>query len=276
MVGCELTPGEISSETRASPPEGELAVLPIHIETGAGQLTVTVSSPVKEIATLGRRMLGEDNPDNKEQELNTDVFDAIGEILNLMSGGVDQALRSELSVGGSPGTWWRTDEPGEQSFEDGEFMLVETTLAAPEGTPVRLYLRMPLQLLEQTVGDGLQKNKLGRFGLVALPDELKGSIESALKEAGGETFELELEDPYFLTRCSKATALIVGQEPGFDVCRRVRLANETWSIPTILCLTEPTRQNVLDALDQGASHVLSVPFGQAVELLKVISAVRTA
>jgi hypothetical protein len=117
MVGCELTPGEISSETRASPPEGELAVLPIHIETGAGQLTLTVSSPVKEIATLGRRMLGEDDPDNKEQELNTDVFDAIGEILNLMSGGVDQALRSELSVGGSPGTWWRTDEPGEQSFE---------------------------------------------------------------------------------------------------------------------------------------------------------------
>ena len=277
MVGIELAPGEITSESRAEPPEGELGVLPLHVETGSNsKLTLTLSTPLQELATLGRRMLSEDDPDKEGQELNADVLDAIGEVLNLMSGGIDQGLREHLEVGGSPGAWWRTDDPGEESFESGEFILGQTTLAASEGTPVVLYLRVPTALLELSEGGGLRKDRLGRFGLVGLPDDVRSQIEGALTESGAEAVVLERDDPYFLKRCAGAAMVIVGEESGLDVCRRIRIANETWSLPTIVCLSEPTRERVLEALDQGASHVLRVPFDEGLELVKVITSLRVA
>ncbi len=67
--------------------------------------------------------------------------------------------------------------------------------------------------------------------------------------------------------------LIVGEKGGLEVCKQLRTANETWSIPTISCLSEPTHESVLAALDHGASHVLRVPFEDSIVLLKVIAGV---
>jgi chemotaxis protein CheY-P-specific phosphatase CheC len=47
--------------------------------------TMTLSSPLSEIVTLGRLMLGEDS--KKEDELDADDLDAISEILNLIQEG---------------------------------------------------------------------------------------------------------------------------------------------------------------------------------------------
>ncbi len=45
-------------------------------------------------------------------------------------------------------------------------------------------------------------------------------------------------------------------------------------MPTVLCLKEPTRASVLQALDCGASHVLVVPCNE-IDLLKVLRAAQS-
>ena len=273
MVGIELVASEISSELSAEPPSGELAVLPVLIDMGKlPPATVTLCSPLKELATLGRRIAGEDDPDKEEQELTADLLDAIGEVLNLMSGGIDQSFREQLDLKASPGKWWRTDDPGDESLEAGEFLLAQATLAAPDATPVHLFLRVPVHLLEPTERASSQKDELRRFGLVCLPEDGKGAIESVLADAEIETFTIEPEDPHFKQRCALATMLIIGEQRGLEVCRQVRIESETWLVPTLLCLSEPTRETVLEGLDHGASFVLRVPFEEPIELLKVISA----
>ena len=249
----------------------------VGIELSASEFEspVTLCSPLHELATLGRRMAGEDDPDQKVEELSAEHLDAIGEVLNLMSGGVDQALREHLDANGHPGTWWRTDDPGEESFEAGEFLLGQATLAGSEGTPVHLYLRVSMQLFEGAARATPKDDRIRRLGLIGLPEDVKGAIESALADAGVESFLIEREDPHFTQSCARATMLIVGEQGGLEVCKELRTSNETWPIPTVSCLSEPTSEGVLAALDHGASHVLRVPFEDAIALLKVISGVET-
>ncbi len=271
MVGVDLAPGDISAETCAEPPTGDLAVLPLAVETGEKRLTLTLAAPLAGMAMLARRMLGENDPDDKEAEIGDEVLDAIGEVLNLMGGAVDQALRGLCEVGASPGNWWRTDAPGDYRFEEGEFLLGTATLSAPDNPPVPVHLRIPIEFLELAGGDGFAGQSPGRFGLLELPKDVRGRIESALAEASAETITIEREDPYLLQRCAKLSMVIVGPDSGLEFCTRLRMANETWAIPTLLCLPEPTRADVLEALDRGASHVLAVPLADDADLLRVIA-----
>ena len=270
-VGVDLAPGDISAETCAEPPTGDLAVLPLAVEAGGKSLSLTLSVPLTGMAMLARRMLGENDPEDKEAELGEEVLDAIGEVLGLMGGAVDQALRRLCEVGASPGSWWRTDAPDEDQFEEGEFLLGTATLSAPDNPPVPVHLRIPVELLDLAGGANSAGGTLGPFGLLELPEDLRGKIESALAEAGAETVTIECEDPYLMQRCARLSMLIVGSDSGLEFCTKLRMANETWAIPTLLCLSEPTRADVLQALDRGASHVLAVPLADDADLLKVIA-----
>ncbi len=270
-VGVSLAPGDISAETCAEPPTGDLAVLPLAVEAGGKKLTLTLSVPLTGMAMLARRMLGENDPDDKDAEIGDEVLDAIGEVLSLMGGAVDQALRGLCEVGASPGSWWRTDAPDEDQFEEGEFLLGTATLSAPDSPPVPVHLRIPIEFLDLAGGDGCAGSTLGPVGLLELPEDLRGRIESALAAAEAETLTIEREDPYLLQRCARLSMVIVGSDPGLEFCSRLRVANETWAIPTLLCLQEPTRAEVLEALDRGASHVLAVPLADDADLLQIIA-----
>ena len=269
-VGVDLAPGDISAETCAEPPTGDLAVLPLAVEAGGKTLTLTLSAPLTGMAMLARRMLGENDTDDKETEIGDEVLDAIGEVLGLMGGAVDQSLQGLCEVGASPGSWWRSDAPGDDQFEEGQFLLGTATLSAPDNPPVPVHLRIPIELLDLAGGDGFAGSTPGPFGLLELPEDLRGKVESALAEAGAEVLTIEREDPSLLERCAKLSMVIVGSDPDLEFCTRLRTANETWAIPTLLCLPEPTRADVLEALDRGASHVLALPIADDGDLLKVI------
>ena len=277
MIQAELSIEAVSVQTTSELPEGALAVLPILVAPGTDSTVVaTLSAPLRELATLGRRMVGDDDPDNKERELSSDDLDAIGEILNLMSGGIDAAIRAHVrpDLGGKPGRWWRTDDPGEESFSEGECLVGETTLSAPEGTPVNLLLRIPLALLDLAGSQGNAESSVGRVLLLGLESEIQEVLRQTLTEAQGEVETVEPDDPTLLEQCSAANCVLIGEASGVELCRRLRVSNETWHVPTVLCLKEPTRESVLQALDCGASHVLLVPCSE-IDLLRVLRAVRS-
>jgi hypothetical protein len=122
VVGVELEVSEASVRSTSEPPEGELAVLPMIVKPEPeSELTLTLSAPLAEIVTLGRRTLGDEDPESKERELTEDELNAVGQVLNLMGGAVQQALRervrSDLDV--EVGKWWRTDDAGEQRCRVG-------------------------------------------------------------------------------------------------------------------------------------------------------------
>ena len=221
-------------------------------------------------------MVGDDDPDNKERELSSSDLDAIGEVLNLMSGGIDAAIRAHTrpDLGGRPGRWWRTDEPGEESFSEGEFLVGETTLSAPDGTPVNLLLRIPLALLDLGGSEGNAQSSRRRVLLLGLEGEIQEALRQILTKAQGEVETIEPDDPRLLEQCSAASCVLIGEASGLEVCRRLRVSNETWQVPTVLCLKEPTRASVLQALDCGASHVLLVPCSE-IDLLKVLGAAQS-
>ncbi|MFQ5473901.1 MAG: hypothetical protein ACE5FA_13605, partial [Dehalococcoidia bacterium] len=88
LLGTDLESGPVSVEASSDPPEGDLAVLSIVCEVEDEPLAMlSLASPLAEIATLARRMLNDQEPD-KERELSDDDVDAVGEVLNLMSGAV--------------------------------------------------------------------------------------------------------------------------------------------------------------------------------------------
>ncbi len=277
MIQAELSIGAVCVQTSSELPGGDIAVIPILVESGTDSTMVaTLSAPLCELATLGRRMVGDDDPDNKERALSSGDLDAIGEVLNLMSGGIDAAIRAHVrpDLGGKPGQWWRTDDPREQTFSEGEFLVGETTLSAPEGTPVNLLLRIPLALLDLGGSEGNAQRSLGRVLLLGLEGEIQAVLRQTLTEAQGEVETIEPDDPRLLEQCSAASCVLIGEASGLEVCRRIRASNETWQVPTVLCLKEPTRASVLQALDCGASHVLVVPCNE-IDLLKVLRAAQS-
>jgi CheY-like chemotaxis protein len=276
LVGVELTVSEVSLQTTSEIPEGDLAVLPVVVEAGS-PLTLTLSLPLQEIAPLGRRMLGAEDPDKKKEELTPEVLDAIGELLNLMSGGIDKALRTHLrpDVGGRPDRWWRTDEPDDEKFEEGEFLIGQTTLSQPEGTPVHLCLRVPATLFEDAEREDADPKSLGRVLLLGLGEETGELFQKTLTDAGVEFDGIDPEDPNLLELVSNAGLVVLNEESGLELCRRFRTSNKTWQVPTVVCVKEPSRERVLEALDCGASHVLRVPC-EGIDLLRVLQCARRA
>jgi hypothetical protein len=273
MVGIELTCGEVSVETTSEIPEGDLAVLPVLVEGGSeSTLKLTLSAPLQEIVVLGQKLRGEEASESKPEEISEEVLDAIGEVLNLMSGGVDQALRSELgALSGRSLTGWRTNEPGDESFEEGEFLLGRTVLSAPGGDSVHLHLRIPANLFE--FAETASKKCVGNVLLLGLDDESQGLLSKALAEAQIEAKVLDPSDPTFANECVPGSSVIFGEKAGLDFCRSFRSAAETWRIPAVLCMQKPTRDQVIEALDNGASHVLLVPC-TGVDLLKILKSVQ--
>jgi chemotaxis protein CheY-P-specific phosphatase CheC len=221
---------------------------------------LTLSSPIAELATLARRMLGEEDPD-KEAELNEDVLDAVGEILNLMSAGVDQAFRDQVNnaLRSRPMQWWRSDEPGDNVFEEGEFLLGRAEIAIPDAGTVQLAFRIPPALLDR--GEGAEAtHEAGSVVLVGLAADLCEKLQSILESArftvaSHENGAAELDE-----LLPKADAIFLAEAEGsIEYCRNLRLSNDTWTVPLVLCSPEPTRELVVAAFENGVNHVLCLP-----------------
>jgi chemotaxis protein CheY-P-specific phosphatase CheC len=247
-------------------------VLPVTCRIDEDTLgSLTLSSPLNEIVTLGRRMLGDDQPD-KERELSDDDLDAVGEVLNLMSGAVDQVLREQVNVSlhCQPLPWWRTPEPGDNQFEEGEFLLAKGSVSVPGAPVVQLFLRLPPALLEQAAEVQGQKRN-GRVLLLGLEEEVRRLLTKVLEAAlmDVETLEAGAAE---LGEASQTVDIILMAEGDevLDLCRQMRLANHSWTLPTVLCMREPTKDRVVDAIEAGASYVLGVP-AEETTVLRVLN-----
>ncbi len=261
-MSLELAVGETKLAAGEELPTGDLAVLPASIEVdGAALGTLTLHSPLPAVATLGRRMLGDAEPD-KERELSTEELDSVGEVLNLWSGAIDAALREHVSSGARsrPLRWWRTAEPGENAFEPGPCVLASAALAVPGGGEVPLFLRIPDHLLETTGATKVQQ----ATGIALLLGMDAGAAEALTRVLAGARFEvrsgaLTAEDRAAAIAAAAAVFLSGDDPAALAACRELRLGNATWRKPAIVCMKEPTRSRVLEALRDGASGVLRLP-----------------
>jgi CheY-like chemotaxis protein len=272
LIGVDLQMGEISTETTAEPPGGELAVMPLNCEADEQPLaTATLSSPLAQIVTLARRMIGAEL--DKEGDLSEEDLEAIGEILNSMSGAVDECIREHLNPALQirPLKWWRTDDPGGQSFEDGEHLLASVTIAVPDGTPVELALRLPALLRDQE-GGAEAAAAAAEILLLGLKEQLLESLRPLLESARLTVHVAEPGSPEAEEALGTAAGILLsGDEPtSLELCRSLRKGNRTWHIPTVLCSSGPTKQSVIDAMEAGASHVLVIPTDEPT-LLRVLN-----
>lgn len=275
LIGIELTLGEVSAEAQEGAPDGELAVVPVALEIDGSPLgTLTLHAPLAGVAALGRRMLGDAEPD-KERELSREDLDAVGELLGLWGGAVDGAVREHVnaSVRSRALEWWRTTDPGEHAFGSGSHVLARSALVIPGGIEVPIFLRFQVGLPEKAAAataSGVDGSVL-LLGLDAATAELLG------KQLGAARFEVRsaaLDAAERLEAMRAADVVLLGGESRavLAVCRQLRLSNSTWRKPAIVCMGEPTRQAVLDALHDGASHVLALPAGDGA----VLRAIREA
>jgi DNA-binding response OmpR family regulator len=106
--------------------------------------------------------------------------------------------------------------------------------------------------------------------LLGLDDETRQLAEQALRNAGMEAESVDPDEGDLATRCASASSILVGGEAGFEQCRQLRTDDQTWQIVMVLCLSEPTEENVIHAMDAGASRVLHVPCSED-ELLRSLS-----
>lgn len=276
LIGLDLEVGAPELKTTAEVPEGELAVLPIAVEIDDEQLgLLTLSIQISEIAALARRMLGDDEPD-KEREVNEDEIDAIGEVLNLMSGAIDQAFRDHVNdkIRSRPMQWWRTSEPGENAFEEGEFLIATADIAIPDGGTVGLSMRIAQALLDQSSTAESQKTA-GTVLCVGLEEETQAAIQPMLESARITVEAMQRGDGDIAEAYARADAIITSgdQENSLELCTELRTDNVTWQLPIILCYREATRDKVVAGIQAGASHVLTVPTEEMI-FLKVLSLAR--
>ncbi len=262
LIGVEIESGPVQVETVSEPPEGDLAVLPISCETDDKSLPLLqLASPLAEITMLARRMNNDEDP-SKEADLSPEDLEAVGQVFNLMSGAFDKVMREQVNatLRSRALPWWRTSEPGENEFGEGEFLLASGSLQVAGGSSVNLFLRVPAQLLAESA-QTQSSNGPKRALLLGLTEELQQSLRATLESAG---LQVEVTDPgaedvdEFYDR---ADTLILSDD-GDDVielCRLLRLADATWQSNMILCMSEPTRNRVVRAIESGASHVLRVP-----------------
>lgn len=275
LISLDLEVGEASCETTSDLPEGDLAVLPMSSMVDDEEFaSLTLSSPIHELVSLGRRMLGDEEPD-KERDLGEEDLDAVGEVLNLMSGAVDQSMRSHVNadVRTAPLPWWRSSDPGENAFGEGEQMVARTTVTVPGGGAISLVLRMPLTLLDTGASAEVSRRD-GCVVLIGLDDETTTAIQKPLESARMEVVSSPMEDG-INDIVSGADLILIGgsDEESLALVRELRLHNETWSVPTILCAAEPTRETVIRALTLGAYHVYRLG-GDDMTLLRTLNAAR--
>lgn len=277
LIGVDLEVGPIDIAPDAELPDTELAVLPVSVELDDQPLCeVAVWSPLTEIATLARRLLDDGEPD-KVRPINDDEVDAIGEVLNLMSGAVDQALREcvNSSLRTRPAQWWRTDDASGRALPAGEYLRAHAQIAIPGAGSVGLYFRISPKLF----GKGREtrtKHRLGRVLLLGLEDELRSSLAKILAEAQVVVDSAEPDDETVSELLSTTEAIFLSgdRENAYTLVRRLRLANESWDIPSIFCLKQPSKGSVVRALDCGASYVMAVPADE-ISVLRVLRAART-
>ncbi len=262
LIGAELESGPVQVETVSEPPEGDLAVLPISCEIDDESLPLLqLASPLAEITMLARRMNNDEDP-SKEDDLSPEDLEAVGQVFNLMSSAFDQVMREQVNatLRSQALPWWRTSEPGENEFGEGEFLLASGSLQIGGGSNVKLFLCLPAQLLAEIAQTQSSKGPT-RALLLGLAEELQQSLRPILESAG---LQVEVTDPgaedvdEFYDR---ADTLILSDkgDDAIELCRLLRLADATWQSNMILCMSEPTRSRVLRAIESGASHVLRVP-----------------
>ncbi|MFQ5699662.1 MAG: hypothetical protein ACE5IL_15460 [Myxococcota bacterium] len=276
LIGLELEVGETEIVSSSDPPEGVLSVLPVAAEIDDEPVgTLTLSVPTQELATLGRRMLGDDEPD-KERALTSDDLDACGEVLNLMIGAVDSAFREHLNqaLRCRPLAWWRTDDPGECAFAAEESGLASAALGIPGGGAVHLTLRFPVGLLEQ--GADLRSTRVqGRFLLLGLEAGTVETLAAVMESARLSVESLPFEAEEFDEKIDEADVILLPGDTDEDLgrVRTIRTSNDHWTSRCIVCMKEPTRERVLRALEDGATHVLRVP-AMEIDLLRVLQSAR--
>ncbi len=272
LIGIELELGKISSEATSSTPEGDLLVLPITASVGdETHGTLTLSAPTGELATLGRRLLGDDDPE-KDSEASPDNLDACREVLNLMGRAVDEVFREQLNedIRLKPRTCWLTSDAQGESFLEGEHIVALTTVSVPGGSAVGLTLRFPQNLLDEAT-DSKARIIRGNVLLAGLSEELESELTPILKAA---RIQVEITDPDSREANAKYEQADViffscDRSKYLELLRSFRTSNSTWRIPSILCLKEPTRDSVIEAVECGASHILKIPTSQ-IDLLRIL------
>jgi CheY-like chemotaxis protein len=273
LIGIELGAGEASLAAVQTPPEGVLAVLPLDVELGAGEpARIELASPLEDLARLARRMLGNDDPDTK-RELSDDDREAIGEILGVMGGSVEQGLREQVGAGlrARPLAWWCSDQPGDAAYAAGARQVAKGSLKLPGGQDAALLLLFPADLFERgraaPVGPGRSQ-----VLLLDLEAEAGEALARALSAAGLEVCSAPPSEAEGWREIGAAIVSGAG-ERGFERARRLRTADATWQLPVLLCAGQPTRSLVIRALECGASHVLAMPAADS-EVLRVLELAR--
>lgn len=276
LIGLDLELGEVQLDAAEALPEGSFAVLPLVVGIGERRLCdLLLATPLEEIATLGRRLLDQEEPD-KAGEIGPDELDAIGECLNLMSGGVDQATRQVAPPGvhARPLAWWRTEEPGNNALPEGPLKLARAEIRIPSAGTVTLWLHVPETLLDP-VPTAKEARRQGRVVFLSMEPALREPLQKVLADARVAAAAHELEEPEIDETLLQAEAIwLSGDRNGaLELCRRLRTQNATWEIPQIVCMTQPTKESVLLAMSCGASHVLAVP-ADSVDVLRVLRLAR--
>ena len=262
LIGTELESGPVSVEAASEPPKGDLAVLTIGCELEGESLPMLyLASPLSEIVTLARRMLSDEEPD-KERDLSQKDLDSVSEVLNLMSGALDQVIREQVNpnLRLTPCPWWRTSEPADNKFEEGNYQLATGSLSVDSGSAVQLLFRFPVELLKPA-SDDEQSRIQNQVLLLGLDDQLQQSLQPLLEAAqhrveAAEPGAENIDEVY----ANSGTIILSGDgDAAFELCRRLRLGNATWTKTIILCMAEPTRNQVIRGIESGASHVLRMP-----------------
>ena len=282
LIGVELEIGEFETETSETIPEGELAVLPLSLRSDDDQpaaddpvVGLTLSVPIHELVTLGRRMAGDEEPD-KEREISGEDLGACAEVLTVMGSAIAESFREQLrGLELEAGAWWSTSEPQEAAFPDGTHLCGKTTVDVPGGTAVELTLRVPDSVLEQTLGVQAAADR-GEVLLVGVATELVQTLQPILDAA---ELNVALADPDAeeVTQSYETADLLLlsdDRDDALALLGSLRKADSTWRKPSILCMREPTRDSVVRAMENGASYVLKLPTSTA-ELQSALATLRS-
>jgi hypothetical protein len=276
LIGVNLEVGEVSLETSSEVSGGPFAVLPLAVELDSKRVgDLTLGSPLDDIAVLARRMLEDPQPD-KIREISEAERDAIGEVLNLMSGAVDAAVRAHWNgaAHARPLPWWRSDQPGENRLDEGEFALARAQIEIPSAGTVALWLRIPAQFGQASPAAPVSR-RLGSVLLLGLDAALQAALEEVLVRAQVKVDAKAPQDPALGEALGATEAAVLSGDRGeaLQLCRALRLGNSTWELPLLLCLQNPTHSSVVEAMRCGASHVLAVPADE-ITILRVLQLVR--
>jgi CheY-like chemotaxis protein len=218
-------------------------------------------------------MLGDAEPD-KERALAAEELEAVGELLNLWGGALDAAVREHVNpaVRSRALAWWRRPEPGKHEFPAGE--TARSALLIPGGIAVPLMLRIAPELIARA--SAATSNRVqGSVLLLGLDAKTGEALSRVLAAARYEVSSAPLDSADRLRAIAAVDLVLLAGEAAAvsAACRQLRVDNATWRKPAVVCMAEPTRERVLDALHDGASGVLRLPADDST-LLRVLREAR--